>query len=68
MINITNNLESKEIDNILINDYGYTEEILIQMAANNLFNVIDKTKQKYLIIVGPGNNGADGLALSLIHI
>lgn len=66
MINITNNLESKEIDNILINDYGYTEEILIQMAANNLFNVIDKTKQKYLILVGPGNNGADGLALAIL--
>lgn len=66
MINITNNKESKTIDKILIENLGFSENILIQKAAQALFEKIDKTKNKYLVVVGPGNNGADGLALALL--
>lgn len=66
MINITNHSESKKIDDILIKTLGYNENVLIQNSAQTLFNEIDKTKQKYIVVSGPGNNGADGLALALL--
>lgn len=66
MINITNNKESKKIDDILIKNLGFNENILIQKASQALFEKIDKTKNTYLIVVGPGNNGADGLALAVL--
>lgn len=64
MINITNKEESKKIDEILINKYHIPEDILIENAAMSILNNIDLTKNKYIIVCGPGNNGADGLCLA----
>ncbi|VWL85509.1 bifunctional ADP-dependent NAD(P)H-hydrate dehydratase/NAD(P)H-hydrate epimerase [Oceanivirga miroungae] len=65
MINITNNEESKNIDNILINEYKIAEIILIENAANAILNSLDLDKyESFIIACGPGNNGADGLALA----
>lgn len=66
MMNITNNEESKKIDKILIENLGFDENVLIQKASQALFEKIDKTKEKYLIVAGVGNNGADGISLALL--
>ena len=66
MINVTDNIEAKKVDTLLLNEYNYTEDVLIQNAAHSLFNEIDKTVNKYIVAVGPGNNGADGLALAIL--
>ncbi|WP_156286059.1 NAD(P)H-hydrate epimerase [Oceanivirga salmonicida] len=70
MINITNNEESKRIDDILINDYKIPENILMENAARSILEKLDLENNKsFLIIAGPGNNGGDGLALArLLHM
>lgn len=65
MINITNNIEAKKVDDILINKYLIPELILIENAANAILNSLDLDKYNDIIVIcGPGNNGADGLALA----
>ena len=59
-------------DRQIIDDVGICEEVLIENAAQSLFAVVDGAAEEIglgedsevLIICGPGNNGADGLALA----
>lgn len=64
MIIITDNIQSKEVDEILINEYKIPINILMENAAINVIRNIDLTKNKYIIVCGPGNNGADGLCIA----
>ena len=51
--------------------YGLTEDILMEHAANSIANFIEDSFDKpssILIVSGMGNNGADGIALArLLH-
>lgn len=65
MINITNREESKKIDEFLISKYEIPETVLIENSANSILNNIYIEKyNNYIVVCGPGNNGADGLALA----
>lgn len=59
--------KSQEIDHKLLS-LGFTIEQLVEMAGYAIFEVlqsiIQSKHQTILVIVGPGNNGADGLVLA----
>lgn len=55
------------LDERAVRDFGLSEEILLENAASGLENIIDSHAAKnsmIVIVVGTGNNGADGLALA----
>lgn len=65
MKNIYSN--TRILDENAVDRFGLTNEILIENAANGLEKAIDKYAIKnsmIIIVVGIGNNGADGLALA----
>ncbi len=65
MQNIYNEVNS--LDKRCYTKYKLTEDILIEHASTAIMNFIDKKfkkNKKVLIICGPGNNGADGMALA----
>lgn len=64
MMIITDNIESKKVDEILIKEYKIPINILMENAAINVIKHVDLTKNKYIIACGPGNNGADGLCIA----
>ena len=53
----------KDIDAEAINSYGFSGTILMENAANSIFEEIKSTADSFLIICGNGNNGGDGLAI-----
>lgn len=59
--------KSRQIDQNLL-EIGFTLEQLIETAGLFAFEVIlhllDKKQTKILILIGPGNNGADGLVIA----
>ena len=56
--------EAQELDHKLIKDYGLSEGSLINGAAEAVFEAAgDKIHGRTLVMIGPGNNGSDGLAL-----
>ncbi len=44
--------------------YQMSEDLLMEHAALGLKNAIPKNTKSILIVAGPGNNGADGIALA----
>lgn len=55
------------LDQNCYDNYGLSEDILMEHAANSIASNIErnfKEKQSVLIVSGPGNNGADGIALA----
>lgn len=64
MIIVGDNSTTKKIDEDIIYYYGISSDILIENVAFKLLEKIDLTKETYLIVVGFGNNGADGYALA----
>ncbi len=53
------------LDKRLVDEFGLSEDLMMEHAANSLNRCIRKKikkNQKIQIICGPGNNGADGLA------
>jgi ADP-dependent NAD(P)H-hydrate dehydratase / NAD(P)H-hydrate epimerase len=65
MQNIYNEVNS--LDKRCYTKYKLTEDILMEHASIAMMNFIDKKfskNKKVLIVCGPGNNGADGLALA----
>ena len=64
--------EVNSLDKRCYEKFGLTEDILMENAASSILNFIEKNfsyNSKILIVAGPGNNGADGIALSrMIHI
>ena len=64
MIIITDNKESKKIDELLINEYNIPEMVLMENAARGFIEKIDTSCNKYIVVSGPGNNGADGLCIA----
>jgi len=56
-----------EMDRRCYDEYGLTEDILMEHAADGIVNYIDKHLQSassIIIVCGVGNNGADGIVLS----
>ena len=63
--------EVTSLDKRCYEKFHLTEDILMEHAANGMAQYIQKKfpkKSKVIIVVGSGNNGADGLALArLLH-
>ena len=58
---------SSRLDHALIAEYGLDESTLIDNAAKKAFELTrEYVSGRVLVMVGPGNNGSDGLALSLL--
>ena len=61
--------EVNSLDNRCYEEFGLTEDILMENAANSMAQYIEKNfskKSKILIVAGMGNNGADGITLARI--
>jgi len=62
--------EMKEIERQAIDDYGFTEDLIIENVGIQGAHFLDESflqehnYEELIILVGPGNNGADGLAIS----
>lgn len=60
--------ESRNLDNLLINQFKIPSIILMENAAYNcaliINKYIDNKTAKILILIGTGNNGGDGLAIA----
>ena len=55
------------MDRRCYDEYGLTEDILMEHAASGMANYINTNlpdRHSILIVCGSGNNGADGLALA----
>lgn len=63
--------EVNTLDERCYNEFGLSEDILMEHAANGIANFIRSNfskESRILIVCGSGNNGADGLALArLLH-
>lgn len=55
--------QMKKIDRYLIEKENYTIESLVEIASEKLYEDL-KIYRKPLLLVGPGNNGADALSLA----
>jgi len=56
--------EVTSLDQKCYNSYHLTEDLLMEHAALGLKRELPKNLSSILIVAGPGNNGADGIALS----
>lgn len=56
--------EVSKLDQKCYDKYLLSEDILMEHAAVGLKNVLPKNAKSILIVSGPGNNGADGIALA----
>lgn len=62
--------EMKEIENQAIEKYGFTEDLIIENVGIQGAHFLDEnflqehSYEELVVLVGPGNNGADGLALA----
>jgi len=56
--------EVTTLDQRCYDSYDLSEDLLMEHAALGLKNAIPKNVRTILIVAGPGNNGADGIALS----
>jgi hydroxyethylthiazole kinase-like uncharacterized protein yjeF len=56
--------EVSSLDKRCYDDYGLSEDLLMEHASLGLKNALPKDAKTLLIVSGPGNNGADGIALS----
>lgn len=63
--------EVNSLDKRCYDDFGLSEDLLMEHAASSMMQYIQKkfsSNEKILIVCGAGNNGADGIALSrLLH-
>ncbi len=62
-------IDCYEMDKRCYDEYGLSEDILMENAASAMADYIEKnfTKDSSILIVsGPGNNGADGITLARI--
>ncbi len=59
--------EVNSLDKRCYKEFALTEDILMEHASSVIANIIEKKygeKKTILIVAGPGNNGADGIALA----
>ena len=56
---------AKELDHRLIAEYGLSESALIDSAARNVLEASQgRLKGRLVFLIGPGNNGSDGLEMA----
>ncbi len=55
--------EVSSLDQKCYDSYKLSEDLLMEHAALGLKNALPKDTKSILIVAGPGNNGADGIAL-----
>lgn len=56
--------EVSALDQKCYNSYHLSEDLLMEHASIGLKNALPKDAKSVLILAGPGNNGADGIALA----
>ena len=57
--------EMRRMDQMATKQYEIPETLLVENAARSILQCIDlSTRHTFAIFCGPGNNGADGLALA----
>jgi len=65
---VTSTREMREMDRRAIEEYGISEELLMENAGLAVFfiilNEIGREKNRFLLLCGIGNNGGDGLVLA----
>ncbi|PWF96691.1 hypothetical protein [Spiroplasma poulsonii] len=64
MLYITNQADSKKIDDFIFNQLEIPAIKLMAKAVEGLFNYVNLTVNNFLIFSNVGNNGGDGLALA----
>ena len=64
MIIVGDKYTTYEIDENIEKKYKISKEILMENVGFKLFELLDKTKDTYLIVAGFGNNGGDGYVLA----
>ncbi len=65
MLPVLNNSEAYLLDKVLQDTYGIPESILMENAANSIFQLIKNFDfESVLLLCGTGNNGGDGLVLA----
>ena len=64
MIIVGDKYTTYEIDENIEKKYKISKEILMENVGFKLFELLDKTKDTYLIVAGFGNNGGDGYAIA----
>ncbi len=62
--------EMQEIDNYSVDQMGVPAEVLMERAALQIVDLVDRlnTRKRVLVVVEGGNNGGDGLATARILI
>lgn len=67
---IVSRQNARLMDYKTINEIGIPSIVLMENAAEQIFNKIKNKGKRFLVVCGEGNNGGDGLALSrkLVHI
>lgn len=61
---ILDSVTSRAIDKLYIEDYKMPSIVLMEVAALKSVEHIKKMGDSFFVIVGPGNNGGDGLAIA----
>ena len=56
--------EVESLDKKCYEQYGLSEDLLMEHASLGLYHAIPKLSKDILIVSGSGNNGADGIALA----
>ena len=61
--------EVSTLDKICYDSFNLSEDLLMEHAAFGIKNILPKKSKSILIVAGPGNNGADGVALArMLHL
>lgn len=55
--------EMREIDRVTIEEIGIPSIVLMENAKNALMKHIPEDYEKFIVLVGVGNNGGDGVAM-----
>lgn len=54
----------REMDSATINDIGIPAIVLMENAAEGIYNKILNAGEKFIVVCGDGNNGGDGLVVA----
>lgn len=64
---VSNSAQIREIDRIMIEDYGYPGLLLMETAGRKMAEILLRlypANNRILVLAGPGNNGGDGFVVA----